>query len=162
MIILFNKCKVFLGKPYFLCFSIWGFLTALDQVLKSLAIQNIANLPFFVFPPYFGFTFVTNKGAAWGAFSEFSIVLTLFASAAVVVIPYMMFKQRCFTYICLGLVWSGALGNLIDRFRYGAVVDFIYLWPWPVFNLADLFISTGCVLMIIEQLGLLKRMSLTK
>ena len=68
---LFNKCRGFLVKPYTICFAIWGSLTALDQAVKVLVIQHVSKMPLFIYPPYFGFTFVTNKGAFCHGFKAF-------------------------------------------------------------------------------------------
>jgi signal peptidase II len=80
----------------------------------------------------------------------------VFSLAAVVVILYLFFRQRVNGFarqLALALIMGGALGNLIDRLRFGEVVDFIEIgygrWHWPVFNVADSAVTIGVILFAI-------------
>jgi len=95
-------------------------------------------------------TYVVNTGAAFGILPQYSVYLVLIAF---LVIGLVFFYQRylpgdrLLVKASLGLMLGGALGNLVDRLRYGFVVDFVDVRVWPVFNLADASISTGVCLL---------------
>jgi len=90
-------------------------------------------------------TYVTNTGAAFGLFPDRS--LFFIAIAVIVVIAILIYHRHlpdeALVRASLGLQLGGALGNLIDRLRYGYVIDFIDFKVWPVFNLADSAIVVG-------------------
>lgn len=126
-----------------------GLIVVGDQLSKryievSLALEKswwpIPNLLFF------RFTHVANTGGAFGLFpSQPSIFLFIVTAATIIIIyknnavPLGQWDKR----VALGLILGGALGNAIDRFRLGHVVDFIDLIVWPVFNVADLSVVIG-------------------
>jgi signal peptidase II len=102
--------------------------------------------------PFVDFTLVWNRGISYGLMqqdSEFGRwVLVVFSIVAVVVLSVWMWRtDRKLIAVSLALIVGGALGNLVDRVAYGAVVDFIYLhafgYSWYVFNLADTWIVAG-------------------
>lgn len=94
---------------------------------------------------------VRNKGVAFGAFSGHGWLvpaLTLFALGAVLV----WFARRpseSFAWFPSGLVVGGAVGNLLDRLVHGAVTDFIKLPHWPAFNIGDMAITAGVLLLVV-------------
>ncbi|MDI6602408.1 MAG: signal peptidase II, partial [Thermoanaerobacteraceae bacterium] len=97
------------------------------------------------------FTFVKNKGAAFGILQNqtvFFIIITLMVSVALI---YLLISVPGQFYIKLSLsfIFGGALGNLIDRIRLGYVIDFIHISHWPVFNIADMFIVFGSIILAI-------------
>lgn len=112
---------------------------------------------------------VRNRGAAFGILSEAGLpyqgwilsVVALFALGAIAVYWLRLPKEQQLPRLALALVLGGALGNLIDRVRFGYVVDFIHLYwrqyVWPDFNLADSAISTGVVLLFLDMLRSPKR-----
>ena len=116
-----------------------------------------------VIPDYFGFTLIYNPGAAFsflhnaGGWQKY-----LFTLLALVVSAYLgwnIIKGRFSTLMNLAasFIMGGAIGNVIDRMAYGHVVDFILVhyqnsWYYPAFNLADSFICTGAVLMVLDSL----------
>lgn len=118
-----------------------------------------------VFTNFFGIEFyltlVTNKGAAWGLLSELPLLLiSVRIGIVVALIGYLFFKDHNWIYdIPLVLIITGAIGNLIDTFIYGFVVDFLFFRFWgynfPVFNVADALISVG-VLVLLAQLTILQ------
>lgn len=105
--------------------------------------------------PILRFTHVTNTGAAFGLFPRWGnlfVVVAALVILMIVVYYWNLSDGQWLVRIALGLQLGGALGNLIDRLRWGFVVDFIDLnfWPlhnWPVFNLADASIVAGVVLL---------------
>jgi signal peptidase II len=106
----------------------------------------------------FSIVHVINKGAAWGVFSYFQDYL-LYARVAIIggLFTYLFFvKASSYRKFCLMLIATGALGNVIDYFIYGHVVDMFYFIFWghsyPVFNIADSSIFMGIFLLIGETL----------
>ena len=98
-------------------------------------------------------TRIHNTGAAFGIFKNGTIFFVIAAVVATFVIPCMIyFKRRELSrheFLGLVFIFSGTLGNLTDRLRFGYVIDFIDLKVWPVFNIADSFISIGVVVLMI-------------
>ena len=150
-------------NKYFWSGSIVGIVLVLDQMTKYF-IQTSVRLhdSITVVPGFFNITHVRNKGAAFGILSSlpefwrsaFFITLTM---VAVVVLTVLIVKthERLPLY-AFSLIAGGALGNVIDRIRYGEVVDFIQWYVksfyWPSFNVADSAISIGVTLLAIEML----------
>lgn len=102
------------------------------------------------------FTLVFNTGAAFSMGTDFTWLFTCIASVVVVAIGYIGLRVRSVWWgVTLGLMMGGAAGNLIDRFFrdpapfHGAVVDFIRLPNWPVFNIADSCVVVGAVLVVV-------------
>jgi len=115
---------------------------------------------------FFYLTHVRNPGAAFGMFASApeNIRLTFFIGISVVAIGIIIsfFRKLApgerLSALALGFILGGAMGNLIDRIRFGEVVDFLHfrLWTgysWPDFNLADSFIVTGVGLLVLELLA---------
>ena len=129
-------------------------VVAADQFTKYLTLANIplhADVPFI--PGFLGFTYVQNTGAA---FSSFEGQQWLFAAIFVVLtvaIVWEYFKSPMpftkFERWCIASIYAGGLGNMIDRLRLGYVVDMIetQFMRFPVFNVADCFITCGCFAM---------------
>ncbi len=126
-----------------------------DQVSKAWVIENIPlNTTYPLLPVLSGFfvlTHITNQGAAFGLFPQLSIVFTFIAFGVSLVI---VFYQRSIpahqwlVRLSLGLQLGGAIGNLIDRLRYGHVIDMLYVRFFPVFNIADSAIVVGVILLM--------------
>ena len=132
-----------------------------DQLSKFIITQKVSLMTIkSVVPGFFNITYIRNRGAIFGFFSGSGsqfiyIVLTLASLIALSLVAYYFFKtphSERFMKISLSLIMAGALGNLIDRIFRGYVVDFLdfYVkkWHWPSFNIADLCISTGAILLI--------------
>jgi signal peptidase II len=112
--------------------------------------------------PVLDFGLVWNHGVSWGVGNVNSIWSTVgFAAIAIIVaaflLAWMARTTKPLLALALGLVFGGAVGNLLDRFRFGAVVDFIYVhvgaFDWfPLFNVADSAITVGAVLLAIDSL----------
>ena len=132
-------------------------LAVIDQITKNWAVET---LPLLDPQPFLGeilqLTLLYNTGAAWGMGSEITPVVTCLQIAIVIgVIVFAVKAVRSPWYtIALGLIMGGALGNIHDRllrepgpFR-GAVVDFLELPNWPVFNVADMAVVGGAILIV--------------
>jgi len=130
-------------------------IVAADQITKYITVANIAlgqEVPFI--PGLLQFTYVQNTGAA---FSSFEGQQWLFALIFVVFTVLIIWEYRKksmafmpFERWCIAAIYGGGLGNMIDRVRMGYVVDMIetVFMEFPVFNVADCFITCGCILMI--------------
>jgi signal peptidase II len=98
----------------------------------------------------FRITHITNSGAAFGIFpnqGNFFIFVAVIVAAAIILYYRYLPEGEWLVRLSLGLQLGGALGNLIDRLRYGHVVDFIDIGFWPIFNLSDMSIVTGVVIL---------------
>lgn len=130
---------------------------AADQITKLLTVANIQlGGTVAAIPGLFSLTYVRNTGAAWSAFEGqhwlFALVFAAFAAFILWEFPKKRLGFKNFERWCLVSVFAGGLGNMIDRLRLGFVVDMIRLdfMDFPVFNVADCFISCGCVLLILH------------
>lgn len=113
---------------------------------------------------FFGFRYVENRGAAWGFLGNvdssvrrpFFITVGIIAVVAIVMLYRRTTSEQKFLMGALALIVGGALGNIVDRIRYGYVVDFIKWVPfgyeWPTFNIADVLIVAGVIMMFIEAI----------
>ena len=126
-----------------------------DQASKAWTVQNIPlNTTFDIIPSLkdiFVLTHITNSGAAFGLFPQLSIVFTFVALAVSVAIVFYyrsIPSGQWLVRLSLGLQLGGAIGNLIDRLRFGSVIDMFYVRFWPVFNIADSAIVCGVVLLM--------------
>ena len=136
-------------------FFIW---LALDRATK-IYFDGIGNVVgSLISGPYAGliqFRLVHNQGAAWGIFSDstfFLGILSLVLCALIIVfIVHERHSLTCLDFCLLGLVLAGGIGNCIDRFVYGYVVDFIEtaFMDFPVFNIADVGVTCGVILFVV-------------
>lgn len=143
--------------------SLAAIILVLDQLTKYFVEKHLRLYEVMpVIPGFFNLTHVRNKGAAFGILSGLPGVWRIlffvsFTLIAVAVIAALIRKtEERLLVIAFALIMSGAIGNVIDRIRYGEVVDFIqwYVksWYWPSFNVADSAISIGVVLLAIDML----------
>jgi len=140
-------------------------IVVLDQVTKSAVMARFSlHETLEIIPGLFNLVYVMNPGAAFGFLADaspgfryaFFTGVTILAAGLIV---YYLVKSNPRNRLLAGsltLIFGGAVGNLIDRIRFGAVVDFldVYLGAshWPAFNVADSSITVGAVLMIWEML----------
>lgn len=125
-------------------------------ILSGLDLREIGRVP--VWPPIFNFTWVENRGVSFGLFGDGSArwMLSLFSVAVAGVLGWWALKaDRRLLITAIGLVMGGAIGNVIDRIRFGFVVDFLDFsgtgfFPW-VFNVADSAITIGVILLILDS-----------
>ena len=137
----------------------------LDQITKVLVINSFQLYESLeIIPGLFSLTYLTNKGAAFGFLAGVDAAwrhyffLTL-ASVALVLLGvawYRMRKDHPFYGPALALIAGGAMGNVIDRVRLGAVVDFLDFYiaghHWPAFNVADSAITVGVALFLVANI----------
>lgn len=119
---------------------------ALDQLSKAWALNSVrqgARVDF-------GFSLSYNDGIAFGVdlptWLIFILSLCILAWGSYLVVREKLWRDKAHV-LGLALVLAGALGNLIDRFRFGHVIDFIKVYWWPTFNLADVWIVVGVILL---------------
>ena len=137
-------------------------LIAIDQISKLLVLnylKEIGSLP--IIQNVFHFTYVENRGAAFGMFQNNQILFIIVALIASIYGLYYLHTKKVDTVGKIGilLIISGALGNLIDRVRLGFVVDYFdfrIIWNY-VFNIADIFVVLGTILLCIYILNYSKR-----
>ena len=130
-------------------------VVALDQWTKAL---TVAQIPLYwdvpVLDGLFHLTYVQNTGAAFSSFRGQQWLFALIFVAFTVLLVWELWKNpmgfKPFEHWCIAAIWAGGLGNMIDRLRLGYVVDMIEVEfiGFPVFNVADCFITCGCVLLI--------------
>lgn len=123
---------------------------AVDQVTKALVRGSIERGEARPLIPGVDLVNVRNPGIAFGLFSGGGVLLILLAVAAMVVLVsvFAAHADTPLAWLPTGLLLGGALGNLVDRVRDGAVTDFIDLPRWPSFNLADSAITIGVLALI--------------
>lgn len=129
----------------------------LDQISKYYAVAYLkGNSAIVLVDNFLKLNYVENRGAAWGIFQNqrvFFIITTTLVLIGIISYIKMSKDISKLMRISLYLIISGAIGNLIDRIRFGYVVDFIdvtfgKLYDFPVFNFADSFIVIGTAIMI--------------
>ena len=130
-----------------------------DQWTKWLVVENIPLYGHVDFlPGFLGFTYTQNTGAAWSMLSgqQWLFVVVFAILTVLLLLEYFKFRMP-FTGLerwLIVAVYGGGLGNVIDRVRLGYVVDMIRteFMDFPVFNVADCFISCGCILLILHMI----------
>ena len=135
-----------------LIFGLFIFLLMVDQIVKQLVTSYIlpgSSLP--VVGEFIHLTPVKNQGLLMGLFS-FPSYLTIFLTVFVIILFLVVLLLNLRKRSNLGMVFiiSGAAGNLLDRMLRGGVIDFIDIKFWPIFNLADIFITAGIVLLCLS------------
>jgi signal peptidase II len=130
-----------------------GVVVAVDQGTKALATSLVDRGDRVEVLPFLAFENVRNKGVAFGLGGDISaVVIGVTIVFLVGLLAYLATRSRTGWLIWLpaALLVGGALGNLADRARDGAVTDFIDLPLWPTFNLADVAIVAGVLLLLID------------
>ncbi len=139
------------------------FLVLLDQCMKVFISKIMLNNSFedMQLFPFLNIVFVRNTGVSFGMFSEWGILGRYFFSIFSIVVGCFLILLAIFSdtkvfRISLVLISSGALGNAIDRVYFGGVIDFIdffiYNFHWPAFNFADIFITAGVLLLLLDNI----------
>ena len=136
--------------------SLIFFLIDLISKLIILKIENILSIT--VIKNFFYLNKVTNEGAAFSSFTGYQIILILIAIVALIYIHKSVLKdiKTSLGTISISLLVGGILGNLFDRIVYNKVIDFlsfnIFGYMFPIFNIADIFICIGAVLLLIDYI----------
>ena len=135
-----------------------------DQVTKAIIRSSLSLGDSWPEEGIFRIVHGLNTGSAFGLFAGFTNLLVVASIIGIVFILFVFLKQNnsvIWLRLSLGLIVGGALGNLFDRVKDGAVVDFISVGWWPAFNIADSSISIGMGLLLVtmllgEKLGWIK------
>lgn len=131
-------------------------IVALDQITKAYIAQSMdlhQSIP--IIPGYFSLTYIRNPGAAFGILASnssgfrlvFFLVTSVFAIGLLITIFFRLHPNDWWGLLTVSSIFGGAIGNLIDRLRFGEVIDFLDFYVngyhWPAFNVADTAISLG-------------------
>ena len=140
---------------YYLIFVV--FIVGADQFTKYLTVVNIAlgqDVEFI--PGFLGLTYVQNTGAAFSSFEGmqwlFALIFAIFTIAVIWEFRKQSLGMSAFEWWCVIAIYGGGLGNMIDRIRLGYVVDMIEtkFMRFPVFNVADCFITCGVIALMVS------------
>ena len=142
--------------------GIAALVVLLDQLTKQAITRTFALHEVMEITSFFNLVLVYNRGAAFSFLSDASgwqrELFTAIALGASVWIVWLMRRHSADTLFCLALslVLGGAIGNVFDRLRVGAVIDFLdfhaYGYHWPAFNIADSAITCGAILLVLDAL----------
>jgi signal peptidase II len=142
-------------RPWYLDPVVWlvfAAAIAVDQITKAVVTAQLARGESWPDDGFFRVTYARNSGTAFGLFQDQGTLLTIISIGAVAALVY-FFRgsglRSLAVRIPIGVMLGGAIGNLIDRVRYGYVVDFIDIGTWPIFNAADSFITTGITALVV-------------
>ena len=143
-------------KKYLKTQALMAVLIIIDQLAKIWATSFLKDSPVVLINKVLELIYTENRGAAFGIFQDgrwFFIIVSVLIIFAIGYVFYRMPDDKRYNALRIILVFimAGAAGNLIDRIIRGFVVDFIYFMPidFPVFNLADIFITCGTIVLII-------------
>ncbi|MBT3922619.1 MAG: signal peptidase II [Nitrospina sp.] len=152
-----------MSNKYFLLLIISGSMIVLDQYTKFMVTLHIPlNYSVQVVEGFFNLTHIRNSGVAFGLFADqqyeykalMFITISTIAIMAILVIFHQNPKSKKLVQMGLILIFSGAIGNLIDRTLHGEVIDFVDFvfkgYHFPAFNIADSCITIGVSLMVID------------
>ncbi len=134
------------------------FTVIFDQITKIIALNYLKDSSdITAIPGILGFSYVENKGAAFGIFSDNRWIFMVFSTIAIIAMVYFLAtlkKQSLIYIVSLSFLVGGGIGNMIDRIARGYVIDFFkFLFvKFAVFNVADCFVTVGAVLLAIYLL----------
>jgi signal peptidase II len=144
------------NRERWILFIVAGIIILLDQASKNLVESSLALYTYYAPIPelenIFRITHISNTGVAFGLFQNGNTVFAIFAvivAIAIIIYNFKLEPGHKLLRLALGLQVGGALGNLIDRTRQGYVTDFMDFGPWPVWNIADLAIVSGTILLVL-------------
>ena len=153
-------------------YALAGLIILLDQLSKWVVLKSIGFGETIYVAPFWNWVLAFNPGAAFSFLADQpGWQRWLFSALALAVSGWLAIMlrqhpQQKLLSLALALVMGGALGNVIDRIRFGAVVDFIQWhaagYYWPAFNVADSAITIGAVLLVIEQLTATKKKEISR
>jgi signal peptidase II len=126
-------------------------VVAVDQLTKAAVRGRLRPGQRHELGPGIDLVHVRNRGIAFGLLTQRGTLLTVLTFAALVLLVayFALHSTRRLLWLPTGLLVGGALGNVLDRVRHGAVTDFIDFPVWPAFNLADAAITVGVVLLLL-------------
>lgn len=145
---------MFKGSNLLFFIAITTSVVILDYITKRVIEAYIKPFEVINILPFLNIVHIKNPGAAFGLFSGLGNKTFIFLSFAtiILIVIYSLQVSRRLELFSLSLILSGAIGNLIDRFRVKKVIDFIDFfvdkWHWPAFNVADSALTAGIILFI--------------
>lgn len=145
------------NRKILLIISIIFLAIFIDQIAKEIIIKNIFNSSIEIIKGFLNFTYVENTGGAYGIGSN-NIVMFIIINIIIIgiLMKFVISKREEIStplLIFISLIIAGGMGNLIDRIFRGYVIDFIDINPvfkYPIFNIADIFVVTGCIAIAID------------
>ena len=156
----FNSLSSLLEKNSLICFLIVILIFSFDRISKIKIIDHQTKNNQIYINDFINFDLVWNTGIGFGFFSSNSSIvynfITAIICAIIIFIIYLIIKSSLIDKFFLSLVLGGALGNFYDRLTYHAVPDFIDIhykgFHWFTFNIADIFITAGIIMLIIKEI----------
>jgi signal peptidase II len=143
-------------RDYLTLFAIGGTIIILDQFTKTLVRMNLALgemwSPWEWLEPFARIVNWKNTGAAFGMLPSLGDFITILAFMVAIAIVYYfprVPREDWTMRLAMGLEFGGAVGNLFDRLTIGWVTDFVSIWRFPVFNIADLSITLGVIVLLL-------------
>ena len=143
-------------------FLIAIFVALIDLTTKAVVLSHLTPAQIIEIAPFFNIVYVLNKGISFSMLSNAGpVILTLLAVLISLSVVYFMFKEKdSLSRTALALILGGAVGNIIDRIRFGAVVDFLdfhaFGYHWPAFNVSDSAICIGVMLLLYQMIFIKK------
>ena len=146
----------FVKKNLFLYLGIFMLTVMIDQMIKRFLVGSIGlnNSREFI-PGLINLTVVQNSGGAFSILNQYPLCFKIIGFVNVVIFSFLTFYPTAAFNLCIktgcAFVLGGSLGNLIDRLQYGSVIDFIepVFTKFAIFNMADVFINAGVILILI-------------
>ncbi len=149
-------------RRYLLLVGVSLILIALDQLTKMFVVHTMRlHESISIIEGFFSLTYIRNPGAAFGIFATtnsafrliFFVGTSIFALGLLGTIFYRLHHDDVWGQLTVSSIFGGAIGNLVDRLRYGEVIDFLDFhvsgYHWPAFNVADSAISVGVVSLLV-------------
>jgi signal peptidase II len=142
------------ARAWRLAGALCGLVIVIDQAAKALIEANLVPGEHVDVLGPLGFTLAHNRGVAFGLASGGGTALVVLTVAALLFVGVLFARNptRPGMWVAVGLLAGGALGNLADRVRAGAVTDFIDVLSWPPFNLADVAITLGVLVLALSYI----------
>ena len=140
---------------------LFAVILILDLVTKQWALATFEGLGRVRVTSFFNFVLVWNPGISFGMFQSGGdigrwLLIALALAIATILVFWLRREQRLWPRLAIWLILAGALGNVIDRIRFGAVVDFLDFhalgYHWPAFNVADSAIVVGAAILVLDSL----------
>lgn len=146
-------------KINIICVLIFVISLVLDQFTKYLAKSTLIENPITIIEGVFSLTYLENRGVGFGLLQNRMYLILAVNIIVLFLITFIYFnmpktRRLIPVHVLLTLIVSGAVGNIIDRVRLGYVVDFFYfeLIDFPIFNVADIYVSVSVVLLVLLML----------
>jgi signal peptidase II len=139
------------ARPWARVAAVAAVVVVLDQVTKAILRASIPRGGREEVLPFLDLVHTRNSGVAFGALAGGGVIVTVVIAVALVALLayFATHLQRPLAWLPTGMLLGGALGNVIDRIRDGAVTDFVKFTYWPAFNVADTAITLGVVMLLV-------------